>query len=100
MKTHLIPTIALSFVLFSVAPLCVQGQFIYTTNNGTITITQYLGPGGAVSIPSQIDGLPVTSIGNEAFYQASLTIVTIPDIVTYIWNSAFSSILRPDPRHD
>ena len=34
-----------------------------TTNNGTITITGYTGPGGAVTIPGTINGLPVTSIG-------------------------------------
>ncbi len=46
----------------------VQAQdYTYTTNNGTITITQYTGPGGAVTIPDTINGLPVTSIGDQAF---------------------------------
>ena len=40
----------------------VQAQWNYTINNGTITITEYTGPGGAVTIPSTINGLPVTSI--------------------------------------
>ena len=40
-------------------------EFNYTTNNGTITITGYTGPGGAVTIPSTINGLPVTSIGDR-----------------------------------
>ena len=38
--------------------------YTYTTNNGTITITGYTGPGGAVTIPGTINGLPVTSIGD------------------------------------
>ena len=37
--------------------------------NATITITNYTGPGGAVTIPSTINNLPVTSIGHEAFYE-------------------------------
>ena len=48
-------------------PVVVQAQFTYTTNNNTITITGYTGPGGAVTIPSTINGLPVTSIGLGAF---------------------------------
>jgi hypothetical protein len=67
-----------------------QIPFTYTTNNGTITITGYTGSGGAVSIPSIITGLPVTSIGNSTFiYCSSLTSVTIPDSVTNIGNTAF-----------
>jgi hypothetical protein len=46
-------------------PAVVQAQFTYTTNNGTITITKYTGPGGVVDIPATINGLPVTCIGGE-----------------------------------
>ena len=64
--------------------------FIYTTNNGTITITGYTGPGGAVTIPSAINGPPVTSIGDDAFYYCTgLTSVAIPDSVTSIVSDAF-----------
>ena len=31
-----------------------QAQFFTTTNNGTITITGYNGPGGAVTIPDTL----------------------------------------------
>src|ERR1700690_1141894 len=71
-------------------PAAVQAQFIYTTNNGTITITGYTGPGGAVAIPDTISGLPVTSIGANAFYQTfSMTSVTIGTNVTTIGDNAF-----------
>ncbi len=44
-----------------------------------------------IEIPSEIDGLSVTSIGNDAFYHCdSLTSITIPDSVTSIWGNTFS----------
>ena len=71
-------------------PAAVQAQFTYTTNNDAITITGYTGPGGAVTIPDTINGLPVTSIGTNAIQScASLTSVTVPDSVTNIGAGAF-----------
>src|SRR5881394_2142475 len=73
-------------------PAAAQAQYIYTTNNGTITLRGYIGPGGVVNIPSTIDGLPDTSIGEDAFFgQSRLTSVTIPNGVTSIGFSAFAS---------
>jgi hypothetical protein len=67
-----------------------QAQFNYTTNNGTITITKYIGSGGAVTIPNTIDGLPVSSIGSYAFaWCYSLSSITIPTSVTSIGDWAF-----------
>ncbi|MGA2750209.1 MAG: leucine-rich repeat protein [Verrucomicrobiota bacterium] len=66
--------------------------FTFTTNNGTITITGYIGPGGAVNIPDTFYGLPVTSIATEAFYnRTNLTSITIPGGVTNIGDYAFES---------
>ena len=67
--------------------------YTYTVTNATITITGYTGPGGAVVIPSTINGWPVTCIGNGAFVLGghNLTSVTIPDSVTNIAAEAFGS---------
>ncbi|MGH7971662.1 MAG: leucine-rich repeat domain-containing protein, partial [Limisphaerales bacterium] len=67
-------------------------QFYYTTNDDTITITGSTGARGAVTIPSTINGLPVTSIGNDAFSPCGNlpTSITIPDSVTNIGAFAFN----------
>jgi PKD repeat protein len=65
--------------------------FTYTTTNGTIAITAYIGSGGAVTIPSTLNSLPVTSIGDWAFaFCSSLTNVTIGTNVTSIGEGAFA----------
>ena len=66
------------------------GGYVCTTNNGALTITGYAGFGGDVTIPAEIDGLPVTAIGYAAFVHCdTLTKVTIPTSVTAIGNWAF-----------
>ena len=67
-----------------------EPQFSYTSSDGAITITGYTGPGGSITIPNQIHGLPVTSVGGDAFYQStSLTSIVISGGVTNIGYGAF-----------
>ncbi len=72
-------------------PVLAQAQFSYTTNNGAITITKYTGSESEVIIPVTINGLPVTSIGAEAFKNSTnkLVSVIIGNSVTNIGGSAF-----------
>jgi hypothetical protein len=88
MKTNLLQICLLVAALLAL-PAVVQAQFNYTTTNGTITITGYTGSGGAVTIPATINGLPVTSIGDESFVGTDLTSVTIPSSVTSIGFETF-----------
>ena len=83
----------LSLVLLMMTiPAVVQAQFVYTTNNGAITITGYTGTPTTLTIPSTTNGYPVTSIGSYAFYQcSSLTSVMIGTNVTSIGYAAFQS---------
>jgi BspA type Leucine rich repeat region (6 copies) len=97
MKTNvrgsLIQTCLLAAALLAL-PAAVQAQFTYTTANGAITITGYTGSGGVVTIPSTINGLPVTGIGADAFYESwNLTSVTIGNSVTSIGNEAFEDCI-------
>jgi hypothetical protein len=66
-------------------------DFTWMTNNGAITITRYTGTNGAVAVPETITDLPVTAIGQNAFYSCgSLTNVLIGDSVIDLGNGAFS----------
>src|ERR1035438_1106690 len=84
----LLPRLLLTLLL--TLPSLTQAQFTFTTNNGTITITRYIGPGGDVIIPDTTNGLPVTGVGPSAFaYCFNLTNVIIPDSITTIGQAAF-----------
>jgi len=66
-----------------------SAQLLYITNNGAIWIIGYTGPGTDLVIPPTITGLPVTSIGNNAFLNLSnLTSVTAPASVTNVGTGA------------
>jgi hypothetical protein len=94
--------------LFLAAPAAVQAQsgsgdgydyIINASNANTITITNYTGPGGFVSIPSNINNLTVTGIGNGipfdlVFFNISPTSVSIPNSVTSVGDSAFLGCSR------
>jgi uncharacterized repeat protein (TIGR02543 family) len=62
----------------------------YDIDDSTGEITRYYGTGGNITIPSTIDGVDVTSIGDDVFYPCNdLTSVVIPEGVTSIGDSAF-----------
>ena len=74
---------------------------IFTVSGNSITGLRW--QFNKIDIPSEIDGVSITSIGYRAFYNcSSLTSVTIPDSVTNIEGSAFyncsslTSITIPD----
>src|SRR5665213_202673 len=95
----------LPLLLLLVLPAVAQAQYYYYTNSygvweytpatGPITIKEYTGPGGAVVVPSTINGYPVTSLGCDCFTggpftgSTSLTSVIIPNSVTSIGIEAF-----------
>ncbi len=62
-------------------------DFNYTVNadGTTITVTEYLGEGGAVVIPETIDGYTVTTVGARLFRNnTAVTSIDIPATVTTI----------------
>jgi hypothetical protein len=102
MKNTLLALLGFSLPSTPLAATAQQfGDFTYTTNNGTITITAYTGPGGAVTIPDNISGLPVTVIGYSAFASHNKASVAIPDSVTtvavyaFVWCTSLTSVTIP-----
>ena len=69
-----------------------SGDFEYTLNaDGSVTITEYSGEAESLTIPAELDGHPVTAIGDIAFFRCeALTGVTIPDSVTSIGANPFA----------
>jgi hypothetical protein len=81
---------ALSVLLVAGVTAAVQAQFEYIVNSdNTITITAYAGASAAVTIPSIINGLAVTTIGAGSFDGSSLSSVIFADSVTNIGQGAF-----------
>ena len=55
------------------------------------TVTKYTGSSANVMIPSEINGVKVTAIGDSAFQDcASLSMLVLPDSITAIGSNAFS----------
>lgn len=68
--------------------------FTFLTNaDNTLTVARYTGIGGNVTIPIELNGRMVSSVGAFAFaFQQPVTSVVIPDGVTNLGYAAFSGI--------
>ena len=77
----------MSTIIFvpTAADAAAYGDLTYKNNGYYIEITGCNKTATSVDIPAEIDGLPVTYIGYQAFYNCkSLTEITIPNSVTSI----------------
>lgn len=63
--------------------------FDYDYVDGGIKIVEYIGEEDCVEIPEDIEGVPVTAIGDGAFWRKKLRRITIPSGVTAIGYDAF-----------
>ena len=67
-----------------------DGDYTYTVTADEAQITGYTGAGGDIIIPGALAGYPVTSIGDQAFFECTgLTSIRFPQGVTSIGNWAF-----------
>lgn len=64
-------------------------DFVYSSDAGVVTIRGYIGDEKNVTIPEQINYLPVTIIDSEAFVNCKFENITIPKTVTNIGHNAF-----------
>ncbi len=72
-----------------------SGDYEYSVNTDQLscTITKYVGSGGEVAIPSNVDGYSVTAIGNSAFKDIkTISKLTIPNTVITIGDSGFKGM--------
>lgn len=90
-------------VTVSVCPLTfaesvvTAGDITYVIDGNNATVHKYVGKGGAVNIPSKINGVPITAIGNYAFAEEygkteqskRITSVTVSANIKSIGNGAF-----------
>lgn len=65
-------------------------DYTYTADESGVTITGYTGTATRIAIPAEIDGQPVVALADKAFYEQSVTWVSIPDSVTSIGRYCFS----------
>ena len=64
--------------------------FTYDVYETYVVLTGYLGEGKSVTVPGKLDGLPVTTIGELAFYYGTaVENVILPDSVTTLEENAF-----------
>jgi len=69
-----------------------DGDWTYSVSNNEAKITGYTGAGGAVTIPSLLNSISVTSIGDWSLQNlTSITSITIPSSVKTIGQAAFRS---------
>lgn len=67
-----------------------KGAYTYISEDGEITLTGYTGREKNISLPNEIDGVPVTSIGKESFKNTAVEAVILPDGIKSIGWFAFS----------
>lgn len=64
--------------------------YAYDVYETYVVLTKYKGENTTVSVPRELDGLPVTTIGELAFYYGTaVEIVILPDSVTTLEENAF-----------
>ena len=85
----------ISFTAPITASADTYGAFNYAIEYGEITITGFDKSVRDVVIPSEIEGIPVTTIGDSAFSGCDgITSITIPNSVTSIGKQAFRECSR------
>lgn len=80
---------ALPMASFATAATLTYENLEYTVTNGEVTITRYAGTDEAVTVPAEIDGKPVTVIGDGAFTVSKAKNIQLPKSITKIGMMAF-----------
>ena len=92
LKVFLLVSVFFCFMKFSGSSVRAEtwGDFEYSVNGDEVTITRYSGSDTELTIPKEINGKSVTSIGDNVFYNCDfLTSVLIPNSMKSISGEAF-----------
>ncbi len=68
-----------------------HADFAVVESGNSVTIMGYSGTKTNVEVPSQIDGKTVTAIGENAFFNSSITSIKLPSSIRSIGKNAFHS---------
>ena len=74
-------------------PRPVSADYLYEVRSGGIYITSYIGRDYEVHVPAEIDGLPVRTIGLNAFSSRGVDRVFLPEGLTALDKNAFRGCL-------
>ena len=78
------------------AETLVSGDYEYSFGGDGVEISAYLGSATRISVPAEIEGLPVVSIGYRSFSNSEnadkIELITLPSTVTTISGGAFSGM--------
>jgi len=79
------------FTLSAFAIMSEDGSWEYQRfRDGTAAVTGYFGDGGAVTIPTEFDGVKLNRIGNNAFEEnTNITSITIPEGIVEVGVKSF-----------
>ena len=72
------------------APENPAADFRYVSNGTEVRINSWIGEGMDVYIPDEIDGVPVTQIGSQAFANSKITSLRLPDGLVSVGLYAFN----------
>lgn len=88
--TLLLSVFSVSATVYAESTNKVSGDFKYAIAEGQAVITGYTGSAKEVNIPSELDGITVTALGEKLFNNnKSIEKVTLPDTLTEIGSGAF-----------
>lgn len=77
--------------------MLINEMFEYKVENGLVTITKYFGDSALVTVPNDIDGMPVVAIGRSAFRHCDWVVsVVLPDTIEILYDFAFAFCLQID----
>ena len=92
LKHNILPEITVTPTPIPEPSEITENGVVYYLDNGTATVTDYVGNDTSVEIPAQVRGYPVTEIGDNAFEASyNLRSIGIPKGVTAIGNWAFAA---------